>query len=527
MHGNAFSSRNPDISDYKSYESDGGLKKDFSGDAVHITDPSFDLCDLVRKALASQQAEDPADDLLTSLFLSSSPLTSLETTPCATPIMVDDRIPHLHHSAIIEGTITALQDMTPIITPDALTENVSSKPTRKRKRARTRKEEGQRLDTTEERRNKRHSKANRKKKKQRQAESSVPMPPVSSKVHHRHVERMQPVQCANDMKHSSNYTKNAYVGKKSTYDCETTYVLDDLVGESSRFKFRLVKWDGITPKPILDTEGRMIAHLGGQPDEPSWKQDVVVAANLLEAARGECQFSKDEHHQRPRGPFPILRCGISHGGGQVRPRNISHRDTKKNCQIIQRLNRAPAFRRISDFSSSVFASWAPQLYKYYEDTSAAIYRKYPNLERPFPRSVFSATTYNMGPCTVCFPHTDLANLAYGWCAIVALGDYDPTLGGHLVLWDCKIVVEFPPGSLVLIPSAVIAHSNTPIQPHEHRYSFTQYTAGAIFRWVDQEFQSQKEYQASKSKSQLKEIDEKLRKRWENGLALLPRLHIQV
>lgn len=50
-----------------------------------------------------------------------------------------------------------------------------------------------------------------------------------------------------------------------------------------------------------------------------------------------------------------------------------------------------------------------------------------------------------------------------------------------------MIIEFPPGSLILIPSSVIRHGNTPVQEDERRYSFTQYCAGALFRWVHNGF----------------------------------------
>ncbi|KAJ7791104.1 hypothetical protein B0H13DRAFT_2394385 [Mycena leptocephala] len=42
--------------------------------------------------------------------------------------------------------------------------------------------------------------------------------------------------------------------------------------------------------------------------------------------------------------------------------------------------------------------------------------------------------------------------------------------------------SFPPGSTLLIPSALVQHSNVPIRAHEQRSSITQYTAGSLFRW---------------------------------------------
>ncbi|KAF9016682.1 hypothetical protein BDP27DRAFT_1251676, partial [Rhodocollybia butyracea] len=46
------------------------------------------------------------------------------------------------------------------------------------------------------------------------------------------------------------------------------------------------------------------------------------------------------------------------------------------------------------------------------------------------------------------------------------------------------IIDFPHTSTVLIPSAVITHSNTPVAEGDVRTLFTQYTAGAIFCWVE-------------------------------------------
>ncbi|KAL0563534.1 hypothetical protein V5O48_018531, partial [Marasmius crinis-equi] len=81
-------------------------------------------------------------------------------------------------------------------------------------------------------------------------------------------------------------------------------------------------------------------------------------------------------------------------------------------------------------------------------------------------------------------HRDVQNAPFGWCAVTALRQFNSALGGHLVLWDLGLVLEFPPGSTILLPPATIAHSNVPVAEHETRTSFTQYSAGALFRWVE-------------------------------------------
>lgn len=100
-----------------------------------------------------------------------------------------------------------------------------------------------------------------------------------------------------------------------------------------------------------------------------------------------------------------------------------------------------------------------------------------------------------------------------------MGNFDPRLGGHLVLWDLRLVIEFPPGSTILIPSAVLCHSNIAIRAGETRYSFTQYTAGGLFRWVDHGFQKEPEYFGGLTEEELEKENEAMEQRWSMGLGL--------
>ena len=170
--------------------------------------------------------------------------------------------------------------------------------------------------------------------------------------------------------------------------------------------------------------------------------------------------------------------------------------------------------------TAVMACKVPKLYDYYVDCLGKLHAQNPTLHRLFPGSVFAAASYNFGPRTVCFKHKDFANLPFGLCAVTAFGDFDPKEGGHLILWECKL--EFPPGSTILLPLAVIAHSNVPIQRGEKRYSFAQYTAGGLFRWVEQGFQPSAAFYASLSPMELKAELEQDKQRWKFGLSLLQR-----
>ncbi|KAJ7310667.1 hypothetical protein DFH08DRAFT_718702, partial [Mycena albidolilacea] len=111
---------------------------------------------------------------------------------------------------------------------------------------------------------------------------------------------------------------------------------------------------------------------------------------------------------------------------------------------------------------------------------------------------------------------DVLNLAFGWCAIQALGDFDPTKGGHLVLWDLMLVIEFPPGTLILIPSATLSHANIPVQAGDTRVSFTQFISGGLFRYVDNGYRMEGEL-ADADPAEYTRLMEKKQLQWENGL----------
>jgi len=167
------------------------------------------------------------------------------------------------------------------------------------------------------------------------------------------------------------------------------------------------------------------------------------------------------------------------------------------------------------------ATWAPALYKHYGKTLDALCSRDFSLLRMFPSTVFAATTYNLGPKTACYKHKDFANLAYGLCSVTSLGQFDPTKGGHLILWELRTVIEFPPGSTILIASALITHSNTTIGQEETRYSVAHYSAGALFRWAENGFQKTDELYNSipqSTRENLEFLDSFL---WEYGLSLLP------
>lgn len=139
------------------------------------------------------------------------------------------------------------------------------------------------------------------------------------------------------------------------------------------------------------------------------------------------------------------------------------------------------------------AEYAPKLFVHYRDTLGALYSQHPQLTPAFPNTIWPAASFNLGDRVITHEHRDAGNLPQGWCALYSLGDFDPTKGGHLILRELGFMVEFPPGSLILLPSSTITHGNTPIQKGETRKSFALYAAGGLFRWVKYGFRGWKAF----------------------------------
>ncbi|KAF4565733.1 hypothetical protein EYR40_002197 [Pleurotus pulmonarius] len=272
-------------------------------------------------------------------------------------------------------------------------------------------------------------------------------------------------------------TQRGYVGTAERPPVHSSRSLDELVSNG----FLYIPWDGTSSISLFDAGRRMIVG-GGSPRTADWAGVSNRCANALDNARIQCGDFYPKQTSHRRGKFPALAVGISYGQGQRRPGLLCN--LPQHVDALNELFDNEDFRRVAGFQGALFRSFAPDLAEEYNIVLNRLESSQPELRRNFPNSDFASTTVNLGPQTVSITHADSANLAYGLCAITALGDFDPDQGGQLILWNLRVVIRFPPGSTLLVPSALIPHSNLPIQPEESRYSVTQYSAGSLFRWVD-------------------------------------------
>ncbi|KAJ7589216.1 hypothetical protein C8J56DRAFT_784543 [Mycena floridula] len=247
-----------------------------------------------------------------------------------------------------------------------------------------------------------------------------------------------------------------------------------------------------TSIPILDCNDHLMGVLCGRPDKKKWMPEVHDPfLDAMKEARESCEFTCPEDTYHRRGTHPTLTGGISYGGGQIKPGNLQ--SPPDRAAAFKKLTEMECVQRISGYGNRSFQAFSKTMYREYLDTLSGIIADpdNPGLERNFEEKIscFAAATFNLGPQTVSFPHIDTKNWAEGHCLIFVGGDHDHTKGGHIVLWDLGLVIEFPAGCSILLMSAALKHSNVKIQPGETRCSFVQYTAGGLVRWLENGYQS--------------------------------------
>ncbi|KAJ7750766.1 hypothetical protein B0H14DRAFT_3513344 [Mycena olivaceomarginata] len=235
-------------------------------------------------------------------------------------------------------------------------------------------------------------------------------------------------------------------------------------------------WDGKTTHVILDRKGRIIGVLIAPPlPGEDWDPVLKAATAAMREARNKMAFPAGAYHHRrayAEGEgFPTCTRGCAFGGGRERVGNIKA-SSAKNAAAMEELLDNPSVIRMATYPIPHFQTLCYPIFADYHATKQTVLQKNPSLHRTFARSPFAAVTANLGPVSVSPPHADFGNKADGMCLIGALGDFNADQGGHLVCWDYDLI------------------------DGEERFSLIQYSAGGLFRWVNNGFQSDRAWRES-------------------------------
>ncbi|KAJ3575540.1 hypothetical protein NP233_g1027 [Leucocoprinus birnbaumii] len=331
------------------------------------------------------------------------------------------------------------------------------------------------------------------------------------------VSRCRPIETSLNIR-TLPVAEGGYQGKpfKEVSNLKQPYDLADL--EANQFEY--IPWDGKTPRPILDIDQRVCAVLAGEPNVNEYEIKCRgVYEAMASAASSIVFYDKDKHHIR--GDYPVLNVGLTPGQGSLHPTNVN---LGRYEPVVEELLKNDFIKEIARHQNDSFKIWSPGVYARYRMRLRLLFghKKYGAKLQRITSGVYPSAAFNFGPKAWTNRHRDPKNVSYGWCAITTTGDFDPTKGGHLVLEDLKLVIEFPPGSTILIPSALFIHGNVPISIVEKRASFTQYCPAGLLRFVDNGFITLAELQRRR-KRDYSEIVANRKMHWEEGISLFSTL----
>ncbi|KAF6743218.1 hypothetical protein DFP72DRAFT_828408, partial [Ephemerocybe angulata] len=268
---------------------------------------------------------------------------------------------------------------------------------------------------------------------------------------------------------------------------------------------------------VVDEKDRMIAAIIDKPTQSDWSAVVDEAARCLRTVRRtglEHKVFNEEDVNTRRGSFLQVPVGVSFGGGQKVRILFPGVQSSKSVTVPSTVHHP------DNLAAGAFAFLNPKLFHRYSTDINTLFERQPELIRNFSNSAFPAASFNCGPTSVSFGHHDFNNLSFGLCALTPLGNFDYTRGGHLILFELKLVLEFPAGSTGLVPSSALRHGNTGIQPGEDRLSIAQYGAGGLFRWVAYDFCSGKSLDSTPAGRIYRvAVDGEPNERWLDGLNL--------
>ncbi|KAL0057298.1 hypothetical protein AAF712_016067 [Marasmius tenuissimus] len=300
---------------------------------------------------------------------------------------------------------------------------------------------------------------------------------------HLHSHHLSAIQTCQTVSSSLNVAQlpaasGGYIGQDITGPSRNVW---DVGWYRSQPDWDYVEWDGTNALLLVDEAGRIFMVGLKNVRDPSYNEDMEKLADLLEGARTmKLKLKREDlNHLRGEG-FAAAATGWSMGGGQDR---VTH-SAGKHEEVMQNLIQEPCMRRLASTQDAGFACWSFRNYELYKESMGQLRSSIEGFKPNFDRSQFASLTCNFGPQVCTSIHTDAKNCPHSMCAITAVGQFESSKGGHLVLPDLKVIIEFPSGCTFLLPSAVLRHGNTRIQEGETRYSVTQYSAGGIFRWLE-------------------------------------------
>jgi hypothetical protein len=218
---------------------------------------------------------------------------------------------------------------------------------------------------------------------------------------------------------------------------------------------------------FFDAKQRLVVVLAGPPKDPTFEEALKRLLDMLIELGQNVSFCPHQRVHR-QGEYKVLHYGTSHGQGSNAPFVFNN---NRYASTVRQLKKSHNLQHVVRYQDSLTHLCFPKTYAHYHHALNFVEEKC-GLKANYRCSSFPAATVNLGPQVQTFRHLDVMNYAPSICLVTCMGNHDSKKGGHIILWELGVFIEFPHGTTIAIPSAVITHSNLPMAKHKCHVSFT-------------------------------------------------------
>ncbi|KAJ7431197.1 hypothetical protein B0H11DRAFT_2262220 [Mycena galericulata] len=245
--------------------------------------------------------------------------------------------------------------------------------------------------------------------------------------------------------------------------------------------FQRVTWDD--PRLFVDLDDRVACLFVGPPTQRTeWEASIRSASQIMRVASLQLD--------RARLATDAIRSGVTYDRTLQRPRNVERMENHnlQNMVVLAGLRYSPSIQAITSYQNAVLKQAAPRLWNdarrvidavVSNDQTLNLPMKLAN-EGPHQPTAFSELEYRFSVPEL--PRTEPNDHPPAFRAITSVGNY-LYHEGKLILWQLRIVLDFPPGSTFIFPAGVVRYSFTQVEKPGWQMIITQSCSAGLHGFV--------------------------------------------
>ncbi|KAK7027566.1 hypothetical protein R3P38DRAFT_3190439 [Favolaschia claudopus] len=222
---------------------------------------------------------------------------------------------------------------------------------------------------------------------------------------------------------------------------------------------RVANGEAFDPAAILEDREYELREMVGTESDFHFRFDTLGGAGALAPFAKPVEAEVRRRH--PDEAHPVLSGGVGEHFNRTPDAQPAPGPSRVlDCLAFFALFSTVAMCQLLGFANGLMGMYCSYAYNTLSLQKARFLSVKPDAETeyPCPASIFSAATIEFGG-----PHRRLNHrgdphdfLPGDWCILTSVGRYRHLHGGHIILWDFGLVIQFPPATHILLPPASFA-----------------------------------------------------------------------